>query len=321
MREETEMYMSINKKGFTLFEVITVMIIISIVVGASLKLTKTKLDNIKSYTYYNAYQTLVAATREMLYNFSTHDENYMLTVNPACPEGYQVRVVDGAQTCTPTPVTLPRSGQNFCQLFSNYTNTITRDFNDGRECTGSSFGGNINNEVSFANMRPDIVLRNGMRIYNINGNPYNPLPPLSNNTSGKVYYNEADAEMDIDTTGYIAFIDIDGSSGTSTLWQDIFPFYITMSGKVIPAYRNDFGGSNKAYLSVSVYNEISNDGGTRKSWVVKSVSFKEAACRSGYISQMATYCSTAPAIGAHATCSATGSDCRIQAIPPIKWFN
>lgn len=317
---------NISKTGFTLFEVIVVMIIISIIVGVSLKLAKTKLNNIKSYTYYYAYKTLSTAASKMLFNFNTNnDDVYMLTANNGtCTEGYQIRTVDGDQTCVPTPITIPRRGQNFCQLFASYANTRTDSFDDEKECSGDTFAGNINNEVSFANMRPDIVLRNGMRMYNLSTDPYEELAPLANNSNGRVYYADNDVEMDIDTTGYIVFLDIDGTSGTSTLWQDVFPFYITMSGKVIPAFRNNTGGSSKEYLSVSAYNEIVNDSGRRINWLIKSVSFREAACASGYIKADTPYCLQdlqLPAIGLNAECTAADSDCRINVISPIKWFN
>ncbi len=317
--------MSINKKGFTLFEVITVMIVIAIVVGVSLRLIKAKLSNILSYNYYSAYHTLFVATREMLSNFSTNSPIYIYApgapVVDTCSDGQQVRVIDGVSTCVTTPVTIPRYGQNFCELLASYANTRTDSFNDGQECRGDAFAGNINNEENFADLRPDIVLRNGMRIYNLSVDPYVELAPLQGNSNDRVYYTDDDVVMDIDTTGYIAFIDVDGSSGSSILWQDVFPFFITMSGKVIPAYNNNIGGSNKEHLSVSAYNEIDNAGGRRLNWLVKSVSFKEAACTAGFIKAATPYCSTAPAVGISEICNEPDSDCRTRAIFPIKWFN
>ena len=404
---------NMRKAGFTLFEVITVMIVISIVVGVSLKLVKTKLSNIKSYTYYYAYNTLSQITREMVYNFKTTDEEYMLAyklkhedlfgkidtinyyllmpmahavnldheleeepirvddpigpivpgpvgpigpgpvgpvgpVDPvvpvvpdpvvpdpvpgpdptpdpdgglSCPEGYQLVNLDGTDTCVVTPVTIPRRGQNFCNKLVSYVNTSTAQFEDGQECRGDSFDGNINNEESFADMRPDIVLKNGMKIYNLNGDPYELLEPLQNNSNGRFYYNDDSEARDVDTTGYIVFVDIDGSSGPSILWQDVFPFYITMAGKVIPAYRDNAGGSSPEFLSMGAYNENVAEGGRSINWLVKSVSFKEAACTSGYVKAATPYCTTAPAVGTNAACTAEDSDCRIKVNRPVKWFN
>ena len=45
-------------RGYTLSEIFVVMLIIAVVVGVSIKVTKSRLDNIISYTYYSTYSTL-----------------------------------------------------------------------------------------------------------------------------------------------------------------------------------------------------------------------------------------------------------------------
>ena len=94
-----------------------------------------------------------------------------------------------------------------------------------------------------------------------------------------------------------------------------------MSGKVIPAYRNDLGGSNKEYLSVGASNEFLSDAGRRYNWFAKNVSYKEAACISGFIKSGTPYCSTAPAVVTNDTCAQTDSNCTIQVFPPVKFSN
>lgn len=63
--------------------------------------------------------------------------------------------------------------------------------------------------------------------------------------------------VNINEVGYIVYIDVDGSKGNSTLWDDVYPFYITMSGRVVPAFDSaanpDGAGADSVHhLQVSV---------------------------------------------------------------------
>ena len=74
----------IKKRGtfslaYTLAEVVIVMLVIAVVAGVSIKITKAKLDNIISYTYYMGYSTLRNVTGQMLGDFKSTDEDYMQT--------------------------------------------------------------------------------------------------------------------------------------------------------------------------------------------------------------------------------------------------
>lgn len=52
------------------------MLIIAVIVAVSIGITKAKLDNIVSYTYYNAYSTLRTISAEMLADWDPTDPEY-----------------------------------------------------------------------------------------------------------------------------------------------------------------------------------------------------------------------------------------------------
>ena len=52
----------ITMRGYTLAEIVVVMLIIAVVVGVSIKITKAKLDSVISYTYYAAYSSSIFLT-------------------------------------------------------------------------------------------------------------------------------------------------------------------------------------------------------------------------------------------------------------------
>ena len=62
--------------GYTLAEIIAVMLIIAVIVAVTIGITKAKLDNIVSYTYYNAYSTLRKISTEMLADWDPQDPEY-----------------------------------------------------------------------------------------------------------------------------------------------------------------------------------------------------------------------------------------------------
>ena len=79
-------YVDLNKmlkklKAYTLAEVVIVMLVIAVVAGVSIKITKAKLDNIISYTYYMGYSTLRNVTGQMLGDFKSTDDDYIETTN------------------------------------------------------------------------------------------------------------------------------------------------------------------------------------------------------------------------------------------------
>ena len=67
--------------AYTLAEIIIVMLVIALIVAVSIRITKMKLDNIVTYTYYSAYSTLRNISRNMISDFKPDDETYMTTYN------------------------------------------------------------------------------------------------------------------------------------------------------------------------------------------------------------------------------------------------
>lgn len=129
--------------------------------------------------------------------------------------------------------------------------------------------------------------------------------------------------VNINEVGYIVYIDVDGSKGNSTLWDDVYPFYITMSGRVVPAFDSaanpDGAGADSVHhLQVSVKNETINANGRRAiKWLAKSVSFREGACLAGFVSSNTPYCS---GMSYNNTCSSANSNCQVKPIKPMKLF-
>ena len=62
-----------KNKAYTLAEVVIVILIVAVIVGVSIRITKAKLNQITSFTYYNAYSTLRAVGNEMLSDFDGVD--------------------------------------------------------------------------------------------------------------------------------------------------------------------------------------------------------------------------------------------------------
>ncbi len=75
----------------------------------------------------------------------------------------------------------------------------------------------------------------------------------------------SDAEDENDRKGFKIYVDVNGNSGKSELWKDVFPFYLLKSGKVIPAYKDDepSGGTSKEHLSANVMYDVF-EGGKRR---------------------------------------------------------
>ena len=309
-----------KKDAYTLAEVVITMLIIATVVAISIKISATKLNSLVSLTYYSAYSTIKSVTNEMLGDYRPVDD-YLLTKlfsSPAFAEGETCTAQDCADitqswsmtqcACVPTPRTIPRKGENYCKLFAAYVNTAT----GSDECEGDTISSTT---TDFSSKKADITLRNGLKLFNLRQNPAK-ITVLSNNIAGESYKDVPN----INEYGYTIYADINGSQGKSLLWDDVYPFYVTMSGKVIPAYDKTInpdgaGGDNKLHLQISVQNEAANPA----EWIVKSVSFKEGACKMGYIGPSTSYCSTTPAYSTVTKCADTESDCRMKVIMPVRF--
>ena len=215
--------------------------------------------------------------------------------------------------CIPSPRTLPRKGMNFCKLFERHTNIMS----GSSVCSGSVISSGT---TDFSNKSPDITLRNGLRIYNMHSDA-GAISMLANNTQGGVY----DGVPNTNSYGYTVYVDIDGSKGDSQLWIDVYPFYITLSGKIIPAYdtsnSNSSGGDSVRHLQVSAENENYASGRRSTKWLARSVSFKEGACISGYVGDATPYCKNGTSFTKAGECTTNyNSMCRVKQIMPVKFF-
>lgn len=223
------------------------------------------------------------------------------------------------------PTILPTRGLNYCNLFRGYVNT--KNLPAGLdECSGTQIDNNpvADGYFNSDSINPDFILRNGMKFYNAHQEPIR-IPDLVGNSRGRnVQVNADGLTYDIDEWGYVLYIDIDGDKGPSTLWQDVFKFYVTLAGNVIPAFdtahTGQFGGDNRFYLQTSVYDEYVDDSGRKKDWYATSESFKQSACVSGLVATNTPYCRSNPAVTRNANCTNDSHDCRIKIIKPTKMF-
>ena len=235
-----------------------------------------------------------------------------------CPSGSVWR---GEPTCScvPEPPTIPRKGINFCEMFVSLSNTKA-----GTMCQGGAVAANT---TDFSDITEDIILRNGMKIYNASQNPDSIADLVGNDTGGTVTKTDG-TTFDTNIAGYTLYVDIDGSSGNSKLWEDVFPFYVTLSGKVIPAYKTDalgeFGGDSRYYMQTSIQVDAVDSVGATQYWLLKSKSFKESACKAGYVGQNTLYCSrhdvTNPAVTKDTICSQEQNSCSVKKVSPIRGF-
>lgn len=253
------------------------------------------------------------------YNSETCDYDTKPGTWPDCPAGTHWDPTVPDCKCVPDNATVPRKGANFCNMFVSLANTRT-----GTMCNGSAVAADT---TDFSDITADIVLRNGMKIFNASQDPAT-IPDLSltDHTGAKI--TKADGtEIYTDEFGYVLYIDIDGGrNGGSVLWEDVFPFYVTLSGKVIPAYKTDaiaqFGGGSRYYLQTSLQVDSVDALGATQFWLdgAKSISFRQAACMSGYVGAATQYCSRTPAVTESATCSEENNSCSIKKVSPIRWF-
>lgn len=98
-------------------------------------------------------------------------------------------------------------------------------------------------------------------------------------------------------SGFTVFMDIDGSKGSGTLWDDVFPFYITTDGQVYPAYplnaadsRLKYIAGNSSYLNTDIYFYENTNNNRRKHYVERSVPLARALCLTKRISVYTPYC-------------------------------
>ena len=156
----------------------------------------------------------------------------------------------------------------------------------------------------FKETTPQLVLSNGLKLYL--GSDYGVVDELS------------DAEDADDRKGFIIYVDINGNSGNGVLWEDVFPFYLLKSGKVIAAYNSDVpaGGNNGDNLKVNVVYDSFKNGRREIKLLIRDTNFKNAACAAGYI-RSEKYCDNR---AQYDLCKKQYHDCRMIIKQPLKIF-
>lgn len=325
-------------KAFTLSELVVVMLVIAVVVAVSIKITKTKFDVLISYTYYSAFNTIKTVTGEIMAGYVGEDRS-QADIEHGCTGLQYWNETTG--TCINRPASLPQNGTKFCEMFLDSVN-----IKDG-DCTGAGPLAitTAANNSDFSNLEPDIVLKNGIKLYNVHNDPTNIAQlrdnePIAMNFSdykvvnsfninkitniiSRVFILPSYAYEDdnlnfnnLPSRGYTVYADVNGDSGDSVLYEDVFPFYITLSGTVVPAFDSNIeaGGNSKSELEVSLSYDDYTTGSRVKKWILKSVSFQEAACTAGYV-RTGFYCS---GINVDAKCQNQDANCQLVIIKPLR---
>lgn len=105
--------------------------------------------------------------------------------------------------------------------------------------------------------------------------------------------------------GFTVFVDINGEKGAGTLWEDVFPFYVSANGRVYPGYPLNAdksktsastslytAGNSSTMLPTDVYyyeTDINTD--RRQRYIAyPNVSFARAACEARWIGKNTPYC-------------------------------
>ena len=157
----------------------------------------------------------------------------------------------------------------------------------------------------FSSLTPHIILSNGLKIYI--ANEMEPLSILSG----------AGVEED-DKSAFTIYIDVNGKSGKSELFNDVFPYYLLYSGKVVPGYDtvSRSGGNNNEHLSINVvYDDYTTDLRQIK-LLMRNANFQSAACAIGII-KSPNYCQGKTQ---YEICKDKVHDCRMIINEPVKVF-
>ena len=128
----------------------------------------------------------------------------------------------------------------------------------------------------------------------------------------------SDTEDASDKNGFVVYVDVNGKSGHGKLWEDVFPFYLLESGKIIPAYNDvtPAGGNNMDHLKVNVvYDDYSGPNRALK-LLMKDANFRSAACAVGYV-KSEKYCDGKVQ---YDLCKDIVRDCRMIVKEPVKMF-
>ena len=213
------------------------------------------------------------------------------TCTVSCDAGYLHKTND---TCV-----LPNSAENLCeQIRENYNIS-----NSHCDITAAQMRTNIAN--GFKGKTSHIALSNGLSLFI---------------SSDLVKVNDLDDAVDKrDSVAYLVYVDVNGNDrGKGILYDDVFPFYLTISGKVIPvADPTGEGGANSVTnMNANILYDDYATGNRVVKVLATKLDYKTAACRTGFI-QSNKYCGN---ITVDQTCNNPEVDCRFIINKPMKFF-
>ena len=170
----------------------------------------------------------------------------------------------------------------------------------------------------FSSLTPHIILPNGLKVY------------IASDLAEIEQLN--DSPISADKSGFVIYIDVDGSRSKTRLYDDVFPFYLTESGKLIPGYDSTItAGANceKNLAFDIVYDKFSGSNRKVKKYEAGTVtgsdlnSFKNTACVSGYVRSL-KYCGISPDMSIiydGVNCKTDKkADCRLKVRKPLRIF-
>lgn len=160
---------------------------------------------------------------------------------------------------------------------------------------------------SNCNEPPKFFCKDESRCYTVSSNANGPSLEDARNCCSVTKTSDIMATYKVDNyrkdpriyavSGFTVFMDIDGSKGSGTLWDDVFPFYITTDGQVYPAYplnaadsRLKYIAGNSSYLNTDIYYYENTNNNRRKHYVERSVPLARALCLTKRISVYTPYC-------------------------------
>ncbi len=303
-----------KRKAFTLAEVFLAMVILSVLVAVCLSFFVKRNDYEREYMYYTAYQNLVNVVDTSLMNDLYIKGSSPRVVETNCGTSSN-RTVCRAYNSTATATT------GLCSIFKDYFNTVS----DSCSTTTSTPATAATSQLK---------LINGMDFY------FKALQP----ESVSALQNSSETLESTEYYAYVVWVDVNGhGNGEDTLHYDIFEFYITRSGKVIPVYGTVSGirgydyvpasmdaGGNKSLMAFDVrYTKADSN----YSWILSdsyhAVAFPHAACASGYLTAGTSYCSNfkyncdssgntcTTGVSKDASCT-DAADCKIQLVKKLK---
>lgn len=323
-----------KQKAFTLAEIFIAMVVLSVLVSVCLTFFVKRHDYEREYFYYTAYRNIVNVVDSALMNDSyikgtsarVEKTNCGTNSNPSNCRAFK------ASTDINT---------GLCSIFKDYFNLRTIYNSSGSEVSPCQMLYTAGPTPS-TNPVPSLSLTNGIDIY------------FSANATDTIIDLQDATLTNPEQTGYTFWVDINGmGEGEDKSNYDIFKFYITRSGRVIPAYGSvsgirgyeyipadmDGGGNNTLAAFDVIFSPEDVGTSTVNHYKVvedgtdtlRSLPFPQAACASGYISDATDYCkdfkyNCNPSTGAcsntgvtkTATCGNDYADCKIRLVKKLR---